>query len=161
LLSTLGYAVAAVAADFGGSLVYNQRIGVDHNAAQSFPGDFTSVMSEAELREEHLTRAEFNGSRILLLRRGQRIFAIAETCSHLGGPLSEGKLDGVTVECPWHGSRFSLETGEVIDGPAVHRQPCLDARVNNGRIEIRKRSPQVLQTAEQQEVPAQRTGTLG
>lgn len=161
LLSAIGYAVAAVAADFGGSLVYNQRIGVDHNAAQNFPGEFTSIMSDAELPEGRLTRAEINGGNILLLRRGDRIFAIAETCSHLGGPLSEGKLDDLSVECPWHGSRFSLETGEVVDGPAVHRQPCLDARVNNGRIEVRKRSPKVLQTVDRQEIPVQRTGTAG
>lgn len=161
VLSTLGYVVAAVAADFGGSLVYNQRIGVDHNAAEKFPTEFTAVMSDAELRDGQLTRAEFGGSKVLLLRRGQHIFAIAETCSHLGGPLSEGKLDGDTVECPWHGSRFSLETGEVVGGPAVHRQPCLEARVNDGRIEVRTRSPQALQTAVRQEISAQRTGTLG
>lgn len=162
LLSTLGYAVAAVAADFGGSLVYNQRIGVDHNAAENFPDDFVSVMSEVELREGQLTRADWNGAKILLLRRGERIFAIAETCSHLGGPLSEGKLDGDTVQCPWHGSRFSLQDGSVIDGPAVHRQPCLEARLSNGRVEVRKRSPQVLQTAEQtQQSTTRRTGTLG
>lgn len=162
LLSTLGYAVAAVAADFGGSLVYNQRIGVDHNAAENFPDDFVSVMSEVELREGQLTRADWNGAKILLLRRGERIFAIAETCSHLGGPLSEGKLDGDTVQCPWHESRFSLQDGSVIDGPAVHRQPCLEARLSNGRVEVRKRSPQVLQTAEQtQQSTTRRTGTLG
>lgn len=161
LLSTLGYAVAAVAADFGGSLVYGQRVGVDHTAVETFPDDFTSVLAEAELREGQLTRAEWNGSKILLLRRGQRVFAIAETCSHLGGPLSEGKLEGDTVECPWHGSRFSLEDGSVVNGPAVHRQPCLEARISNGRIEVKKRSPRVLQTAEPQQMPAPRTGTLG
>lgn len=167
LLSTLGYAISAVAADFGGSMVYNQRIGVDHSAGESFPNEFTSVLSENDLREGQLTRAEWNGSKILLLRRGQRIFAIAETCSHLGGPLSEGTLEGNIVQCPWHGSRFSLEDGNVVAGPAVHRQPCLDARVNAGRIEVRKRSPQVLQTAEEPGVresgatPLPRTGTLG
>jgi uncharacterized membrane protein len=51
LLSTLGYAVAAVAADFGGSLVYDQRIGVDHTATETFPDQFTSVVAEADLRE--------------------------------------------------------------------------------------------------------------
>jgi len=78
---------------------------------------------------------------ILLVRRGKRIFALAETCSHLGGPLSEGKLRGNSVQCPWHGSRFALEDGRVLDGPAVHPQPCLEARVRNGKIELRRFKP--------------------
>ena len=164
VLSTMGYTISAIAADFGGSLVYNERIGVDHNAHQNFPGEFTSVMQESELREGQLTRAEWNGSRILLLRRGERIFAIGETCSHLGGPLSEGELEGDSVQCPWHGSRFSLQDGSVLDGPAVHTLPRLETRVNNGRIEVRKVSPTALQTAPQQqrrEASDQRTGTFG
>jgi len=72
------------------------------------------------------------------VRRGKHIFALAETCSHLGGPLAEGKLSGNTVQCPWHGSRFALEDGRVLDGPAVHPQPCLEARTRNGKIEVRK-----------------------
>ena len=58
-------------------------------------------------------------------------------CSHLGGPLSEGKLDGDIVQCPWHGSRFSVKDGSVVDGPATFSQPCLETRVSNGQIEMR------------------------
>lgn len=74
----------------------------------------------------------------MLVRRGDRIFAMAETCSHFSGPLSEGKLVGNSIVCPWHASRFALEDGRVLDGPAVHPQPCLQVRVQNGQIEIRK-----------------------
>jgi nitrite reductase/ring-hydroxylating ferredoxin subunit len=73
------------------------------------------------------------------VRRDGHIYALAETCSHLGGPLSEGELVDHTVRCPWHCSRFSLEDGTVIDGPATHPQPCMDARVRDGRIEVRLR----------------------
>jgi nitrite reductase/ring-hydroxylating ferredoxin subunit len=74
---------------------------------------------------------------VLLVRKGQRIYAIAETCSHLGGPLSEGTLEDLSVRCPWHGSRFSLEDGRVLEGPSVHVQPILDVRVRDGRVEVR------------------------
>jgi len=78
------------------------------------------------------------GVPILLVRRGDRLFAMAETCSHFSGPLSEGKLVGDSIVCPYHFSRFALEDGRVLDGPAVHSQPCLEIRTSNGHIEVRK-----------------------
>ena len=57
-----------------------------------------------------------------------------------GGPLSEGKLEEGALVCPWHGSRFDLETGRVLDGPATRAAPCVETRVRTGRIEVRKSS---------------------
>jgi nitrite reductase/ring-hydroxylating ferredoxin subunit len=74
---------------------------------------------------------------LLLVREGSRVYCLAETCAHLGGPLSEGKLEGTTIVCPWHASRFDLATGEAIDGPTAFPQPCLQARRRNGQIEVR------------------------
>ncbi len=137
-LSALGYAVATFAARLGGNMVYEQRVGVDHTAGQSFPDDFASVLAESELSEGSLRRVDYRGTPILLARRDHRIYALAETCTHLGGPLSEGQFVDGSVKCPWHGSRFALEDGRVLDGPAVHPQPCLEVRVRNGQIEVGK-----------------------
>jgi len=134
----LGLAVSSLAAYLGGHLVFKEKLGVDHTADYSPPEDFVPVLAEAELRENELRRVQANGMPVLLVRRGQRIYAIAETCAHLGGPLSEGKLEDATVRCPWHGSRFSLEDGRVLEGPSVHAQPVLDVRVRDGQIEVRK-----------------------
>ena len=134
----LGLMVSSVAAYLGGHLVVKEKIGVDHTADYSPPEDFVPVLAEAELRESELRRVAANGMPVLLVRRGQRIYAIAETCAHLGGPLSEGKLEDTTVRCPWHGSRFSLEDGRVLEGPSVHAQPVLDVRVRDGQIEVRR-----------------------
>ena len=134
----LGYVVMSVAAHLGGKMVYEYRVGVDRTDGEAFPQDFVSVMSASDLVESKPTRAEHSGVPILLVRRGDRIFAMAETCSHFSGPLSEGKLVGDSIVCPWHASRFALEDGRVLDGPAVHPQPCLQVRVQNGQIEIRK-----------------------
>jgi nitrite reductase/ring-hydroxylating ferredoxin subunit/uncharacterized membrane protein len=134
----LGLIVSSVAAYLGGHLVYKEKIGVDHTANYSPPEDFVAVLAEAELRENELRRVDASGMPVLLVRRGNRVYAIAETCAHLGGPLSEGKLEDVTVRCPWHGSRFSLEDGSVIEGPSVHAQPVLDVRVRDGQIEVRR-----------------------
>jgi len=54
------------------------------------------------------------------------------------GRFSEGKLVGDSIVCPYHASRFALGDGRVLDGPAVHPQPCLEVRVANGQIEVRK-----------------------
>jgi nitrite reductase/ring-hydroxylating ferredoxin subunit len=97
-----------------------------------------AVMAESQLADNTPTRAMHDGVPILLVRRGQKIFAMAETCSHLSGPLAEGKLVGDSIECPYHASRFALEDGRVLNGPAVHPQPCMEVRVRNGQIEVRK-----------------------
>jgi nitrite reductase/ring-hydroxylating ferredoxin subunit/uncharacterized membrane protein len=136
----LGLMVSGLAAYLGGHLVFKEKIGVDHTADYSPPEDFVPVLAELELRENELRRVQANSMPVLLVRRGQRIYAIAETCAHLGGPLSEGKLEDTTVRCPWHGSRFSLEDGRVLEGPSVHAQPVLDVRLRDGQIEVRKSS---------------------
>ena len=138
LFSALGYGVMTVAAHLGGKMVYEYRVGVDRTSGQIFPEEFAAVMPEAELEESKPTRADYRGTPILLVRKGDRIFALAETCSHFSGPLSEGKLIGDSIVCPYHYSRFALNDGGVINGPAVHPQPCLEARIKGGQIQVRK-----------------------
>jgi len=134
----LGYALMAYAGHLGGKLVYQHRVGVDRTAGETFPENFTAVLPESKLPDDTPTRAMYQGVPILLVRRGERLFAMAETCSHFSGPLSEGKLEGDSIECPYHASRFALEDGRVLNGPAVHPQPCLEVRTRNGQIEVRK-----------------------
>jgi len=105
-----------------------------------FPDNFVAIMPESELPDGKPTRAVHEGIPILLVRRGIQLFAMAETCSHFSGPLSEGELEGDSIVCPYHSSRFALEDGRVLDGPAVHPQPCLEVRVRNGQIEVRQAS---------------------
>jgi nitrite reductase/ring-hydroxylating ferredoxin subunit/uncharacterized membrane protein len=136
-VAMLGYLVANAAGYLGGHLVFGEQVGVDHTAHQLPPGEFIAVLRAAELPENALRRVMADGMPVLLLRRGTHIYAIAETCSHLGGPLSEGKLDDLSVICPWHGSRFALDNGQVLDGPATFPQPCFETRVQDGQIEVR------------------------
>jgi len=138
ICAALGYAVMSYAAHLGGEMVYDHRVGVDRTAGQVFPKEFVAVLPDSELRDEKPTRALHDGVPILLVRRGERVFALAETCSHFSGPLADGKLVGNTIECPYHNSRFALEDGRVVDGPAVHPQPCLEVRVRDGHIEVRQ-----------------------
>ena len=135
--SALGYALLSFSAYLGGKMVYEQRVGVDRTAGEVFPKDFVGVLAESKLADSTPTRTTYGGVSILLVRRGEKIFAMAETCSHFSGPLSEGKLAGDSIVCPYHASRFALDDGRVLDGPAVHPQPCLEVRVRSGQIEVR------------------------
>lgn len=136
-LGMVGWGLLLCSAWIGGELVYKYRDGVDQSNSTESPEDWTALIAETDLPENELRRAEHNGARILLLRRGNQIFAIGETCSHRGGPLSEGKLEGDCVECTWHGSVFNLKDGTVIHGPATHNQPRYEVRVRDGQIEVK------------------------
>jgi nitrite reductase/ring-hydroxylating ferredoxin subunit len=126
------------AAHLGGEMIYKCRVGVDRTEGQAFPKEFAAILPETELKDDKPTRAVHDCVAILLVRRGERVFALAETCSHSSGPLAEGKLVGNSIVCPYHNSRFALEDGRVLDGPAVHPQPCLEVRVRDGQIEVRQ-----------------------
>ena len=102
------------------------RIGSDHLEV------IENVKPEGEPR-----RVEADGTAVLLVRQGENLYALAETCAHMGGPLSEGKLEDGCVICPWHGSRFALDDGRVLDGPSTFPQPRLETRVRDGQIEVK------------------------
>jgi nitrite reductase/ring-hydroxylating ferredoxin subunit len=127
----------ALAAHVGGELSFGLGIRVNRTAWESPPGEFTAVADVGEV-DEGFRRVELAGAPVLLARsKAGEVCAIAATCSHLGGPLDEGGRDGDFVICPWHGSRFDLRTGEVIDGPAVFAQPRYEVRERDGAIELR------------------------
>jgi nitrite reductase/ring-hydroxylating ferredoxin subunit/uncharacterized membrane protein len=137
-LGALGFTISTAAAYLGGHLVYAHKIGVDRSPEAGLPNDYVPVLLERELMENQLYRAEVNNLPVLLVRKGGRVYALAETCAHMAGPLSEGILtEDNAVECPWHGSRFSLEDGRVLRGPSTYSQPCFNVRVRDGMIEIR------------------------
>jgi len=101
-------------------------------------GEFAAVLEEAELEAGAMHAVDVDGVRVLVSRsRDGLVCAIANTCTHVGGPLDEGQRDGDVVACPWHGSRFDLCSGEVLRGPAREPQRRFEARLREGKIEVR------------------------
>jgi nitrite reductase/ring-hydroxylating ferredoxin subunit/uncharacterized membrane protein len=138
-LALFGFTTLTLGAFFGGDLTYRLKIGTKHSEVRRDADTFTPIMDAADLPEGQLMRVMLEGLPVVLLRRGERVYAISETCSHMGGPLSEGELrDDNTVVCPWHGSRFTLETGNVIDGPSPYPQTGYEARIFNRKVELRR-----------------------
>jgi len=137
-LTRLGWAVMAMAAHFGGHLVYQQRVGVTKADERGRPGEFVPVLPVGELREDDPRRVIVDDVRVVLIRHAERIYALGEECSHMGGPLAEGQIVGDSIKCPWHGSHFALADGRVEQGPAIHAQPCFEIRIREGQIELRR-----------------------
>ena len=63
-------------------------------------------------------RVDANGEAVAVFNVRGSLFAIGADCTHVGGPLDEGTVEELRVECPWHGSVFDIETGKVLRGPA-------------------------------------------
>ncbi len=140
-LGYLGYALVLGSAYLGGELSYSQRIGVDHaaDADKEFPQEYTAVCNESELQEGKPKKVTWQETDLFLLKRGNEIYAMGDKCAHLGGPLSEGKIEGDVVQCPWHGSQFCLKDGSVVNGPATNHQPVLDVTVAGGQVLVKAR----------------------
>ncbi len=136
-LSTLGLGVGGFSAWLGGDLTYAVGIGVDHAAFEQATTEWTDVLAESELKDATPTRVMAGEAPVMLMRRNAQISAISATCSHLGGPLDEGEIDGDSVTCPWHGSVFCYRDGRVEHGPATLPQRVYEVRVRDGRIELR------------------------
>jgi nitrite reductase/ring-hydroxylating ferredoxin subunit/uncharacterized membrane protein len=138
ILGFAGIAIVLFAAYLGGSLVFGHGTGVNHAAWEAGTEDFVPVAALADLPENALSRGTAAGVPVVMLRMGERVYAISATCPHAGGPLDEGALQGDVVECPWHGSRFNMRTGRVLTGPATMNAPRYETRVRDGQVEVKR-----------------------
>ncbi len=145
-LSLLGTATMGVSGWLGGHLAYALGVGVDTTAFQQAPQEWTDVAEESTVvAAPQLVDA--GGVPVLLLRHRGRIVALADRCTHRGGPLHEGEVTEDCVRCPWHGSVFSLADGSVVHGPATRPQPVFEVQVVAGRVQVRRgEEPRALRT---------------
>ncbi len=141
ILGFLGLIAVLSAAFLGGDLVFAKGTGVNHTAWETAGKDFVAVKPLSELEENKLVRVNLSGAPVVLLRQGERIYAISARCTHAGGPLNKGSLTGDVVECPWHGSRFRMSDGQVLTGPATNNAHRYEARVRDGQVELRRVTP--------------------
>jgi nitrite reductase/ring-hydroxylating ferredoxin subunit/uncharacterized membrane protein len=141
VLLGLGGATALAAGGFlGGHLSFARGVGVDQTVFDPGPDEWTPAADASLLPEGRPTRVVVGDTPVLLLREGDRFFAIHDRCSHRGCSLSDGEVDGDEIVCPCHGSRFDRRDGAVRRGPASAPQPAFQVRLQEGRVEVRKLS---------------------
>ena len=97
--------------------------------------DYVKVATVDQLQPDRGLLVEAAGKRIALFKLGADYFAIDDTCTHVGGSLSEGTIMGQSVACPWHGAMFNLTNGQGTP-PARGPVSCYPVRVNGSDIEI-------------------------
>jgi nitrite reductase/ring-hydroxylating ferredoxin subunit/uncharacterized membrane protein len=140
-LGAASFTVMAAAGYLGGHLVFTKGVMVNRVAWATGPRRWARALQEADLPDDSPAAVEVEGRQIMLYRHGGRLYAIDNICSHAGGLLSRGPVENLTVTCPLHGSRFALDSGCVIRGPASQPQPVLPTRIRNGWIEVRGSQP--------------------
>jgi nitrite reductase/ring-hydroxylating ferredoxin subunit/uncharacterized membrane protein len=141
IVSSIAWLVALFGAYAGGHMTFAIGTVVNHNAFFEGPMDFVRVGTRDEFPEGEMRRVDAQGLPVVILRQNGLLRAMGAVCSHAGGPLDEGKLDGDVVTCPWHSSRFCFEDGKVVGGPATFDQPPLVARERGGIVEVKLAHP--------------------
>ena len=99
--------------------------------------EFKRIASVTDLSEGQMMAVAIGTSDILLVKAGGKYYAVDEACTHAQGPLSDGIIRGCEVECPWHGSRFDVKTGEVVSPPAEENLARYEVRIEGDEILIR------------------------
>lgn len=150
VVSLAGLGVLAYSGYLGGTLVYEDGIGVGRHrrwtklpertvAVGAAPGtDSVAVADDAALNEGETMRVELEGVVIAVARVKGEVFAFQEFCPHRFGPLSEGVFRGHDVVCPWHQSCFDVRTGKVTHGPAKVDLRVFRAESRDGKIWVAK-----------------------
>lgn len=146
LMSFTGTALWSVGGWLGGHLAYAMGVGVDTTAFSPLQTEWTDVVAADDVPLDRAIQAHVSGVPLLLARDGDRIVAMADRCTHRGGPLHEGAVSDGCVTCPWHGSRFRLADGSVAAGPAVRPQPVFHTRLLDGRVQVRRSDDRSLRT---------------
>jgi nitrite reductase/ring-hydroxylating ferredoxin subunit/uncharacterized membrane protein len=139
LLRLAGLAAVAASGLLGGHISFRLAGGANH--AEAVPHlvepDWQFLMDSASLPEGKPARRLLGEVPVVAIRRDGKVRVLADRCSHMSGPLSDGELADGRLTCPWHGSVFRIEDGSVARGPATAPQPSFQVREQAGAIEVR------------------------
>jgi nitrite reductase/ring-hydroxylating ferredoxin subunit len=139
VLRFAGLAAVSAGGALGGHIAFHQAGGANH--AESIPHlvepGWHELGALEEFPEGRPARRLLDEVALLVVRRGGDADVLADRCSHMSGPLSDGELGDGCVTCPWHGSVFRLSDGSVVHGPATAPQPAFETDVRDGALWVR------------------------
>lgn len=99
--------------------------------------EFRSVAKVADIAPGEMKLVRLDGKELVVANADGEFFAFGNVCTHLGGPLEEGELEGGTVTCPWHGAVFDIKTGQVVAEPAEDAIPTFEVRLFSDDIQVK------------------------
>jgi 3-phenylpropionate/trans-cinnamate dioxygenase ferredoxin subunit len=99
--------------------------------------DWQDVMNESALAEGENTVVNVDGIDVAIFKIDGQCYAISDLCTHDGGEIASGTVEGDEIICPRHGARFCIKTGEVKSPPAYENIDCFPIRIERGRIQVR------------------------
>jgi nitrite reductase/ring-hydroxylating ferredoxin subunit/uncharacterized membrane protein len=144
MLSFAGLSAAGLGGYLGGHLAYRQAAGANHaeSVAHLVPLGWHDLCDITDLPDGRPVARRLGYIDLFVLRVGAGVTVLADGCSHLAGPLHQGRLvseEGTScVVCPWHGSTFRLSDGNVVHGPATAPQPSFETRIrHDGVLQVR------------------------
>ena len=100
--------------------------------------DFVKVSDTKDIQPSHMKEIKLENESICIVNIEGKYYAIGNICTHEGGPLADGTLEGYEVECPWHGSKFDVRTGEVKEPPASEPESVYQIKVDGNKILLKK-----------------------
>jgi NADPH-dependent 2,4-dienoyl-CoA reductase/sulfur reductase-like enzyme/nitrite reductase/ring-hydroxylating ferredoxin subunit len=103
--------------------------------------DLAAGIPVSDLAEGRPLAGHAGGEAVLLVRRGEAVFAVGATCSHYGGPLAEGLVVGDTIRCPWHHAVFELGSGRALRPPALNPIGCWTVVREGDRVRVAEKRP--------------------
>src|SRR5215216_2264934 len=114
---------------------------MSQDQAQPSGPDLTQGVSIDQLPDGGKLVGHLGEEEVLLVRRGNEVFAIGPYCTHYHGPLAEGLVLGDTVRCPWHHACFDLRSGEALRAPALSATPSWEVVERDGKFFLGSKKP--------------------
>ncbi|MDQ3870274.1 MAG: Rieske 2Fe-2S domain-containing protein [Chloroflexota bacterium] len=133
-LSIAGYVALIAGAYVGGDVVYGLGNMVNRHAWRPAGKKWAPLRVEGELTDGTPTKATMGAQTLVLVKEGERVYALHAVCAHAGGPLHEGPVVEGCIECPWHQSRYRLRDGRHVQGPTTFDQPVYEVRVTGADV---------------------------
>jgi 3-phenylpropionate/trans-cinnamate dioxygenase ferredoxin subunit len=99
--------------------------------------DWVDVGLVSACQENKPVHLELDGTKIIIFKYKNQFYAIENVCTHDGGELSGGCIDGDVIICPRHGARFSIKTGEALSAPAYEPVTTFPTRIENNILQVR------------------------
>jgi 3-phenylpropionate/trans-cinnamate dioxygenase ferredoxin subunit len=100
--------------------------------------EWIDVDAVANLPEGSVSLVDVEGSEVAVFNIGGEYYAIEDVCTHDGGTLAEGEVQGFEIECPRHGARFDLRSGRVTAAPAYEDISTFQVRIHEARVQVRE-----------------------